>query len=287
VEYERSGTLQVALDGAEAEGLTTLARTFAAADVDHSLMDGADACRLEPSLPGTVVNALLVPQHGYVAVGPLTRAIARGAVSLGATLATESIPSLTADLGADAVVGATGSWTDELLDVAPRKGAPHDPDPNRRAGLYAPPAVKPIRGQLLQLRMPRRAAGRVIWGKQCYAVPWQDGTVLLGATVEDVGFDERATVEGVQGLLTEGVRLLPSLAGAAFEEVRTGLRPMTRDELPAVGPSSTMPGVFYATGHYRNGVLLAPLTAMLMADLLIDGRAGAELAQLSPARFGL
>ena len=81
--------------------------------------------------------------------------------------------------------------------------------------------------------------------------------------------------------------LMPTLRDAAFEEVRVGLRPMTCDELPAMGASSKMPHVFYATGHYRNGVLLAPLTARLIADLVLDGRADDDLASVSPERLGL
>ena len=147
--------------------------------------------------------------------------------------------------------------------------------------------MKPIRGQLLRLRLPQRPATHVIWGSDCYLVCRRDGTVLAGATVEDVGFDERATSAGVQDLLGAAVSLMPSLRDAAFEGVRVGLRPMTRDELPAIGASSTMPHVFYATGHYRNGVLLAPLTAQLVAGLVLDGRADGELASVSPERLGL
>jgi glycine/D-amino acid oxidase-like deaminating enzyme len=115
----------------------------------------------------------------------------------------------------------------------------------------------------------------------------RDGVVLAGATVEDAGFDESATSEGVQQLLQASMRLMPSLSEAMFEEVRVGLRPMTPDELPAIGASSTMPHVFYATGHYRNGVLLAPLTARLVADLVLDGRADEDLVALRPERLGL
>jgi thiazole synthase len=147
--------------------------------------------------------------------------------------------------------------------------------------------LKPIRGQLLQLRLSERPASHVIWGSDCYLVPRRDGVVLVGATVEDVGFDERATSAGVQGLLDAALTLMPGLRGAAFEEVRVGLRPRTGDELPAIGASSTMPHVFYATGHYRNGVLLAPLTARLVADLVLEGKGDADLVSLQPRRFGL
>jgi thiazole synthase len=127
----------------------------------------------------------------------------------------------------------------------------------------------------------------VIWGSRCYLVPWRDGSVLAGATVEDVGFDESSTDAGIQYLREASAELLPILRGAAVEEVRVGLRPMTGDELPAIGPSSTMRNVFYATGHYRNGVLLAALTASLVADLVLDGGRSPELALVRPDRLGL
>ncbi len=150
-----------------------------------------------------------------------------------------------------------------------------------------PPPVKPIRGQLLRLRPRGTSVSHVVWGAGCYLVPWSDGTLLVGATVEDAGFDEQPTVAGVQTLVNAAAALVPSLSDAVFEEVRVGLRPMTADELPIIGPSSTMPHVFYATGHYRNGILLAPLTASILADLVLDGRSAPELEVTRPARFGL
>jgi glycine oxidase len=109
----------------------------------------------------------------------------------------------------------------------------------------------------------------------------------VGATVEDVGFDETTTARGVRTLLDAAIELVPALSGAVFREARAGLRPKTVDELPAIGASSTMKRVFYAAGHYRKGVLLAPLTARLVADLVKDPREGAELALVRPARLGL
>src|SRR6185503_9869737 len=179
-------------------------------------------------------------------------------------------------LDADAVVIATGSWPFDSLRSL--RAAPTD---------SAAPAVKPIRGQLLHLRVDETIASRVLWGPDCYIVPWRDRTVLVGATVEDVGFDESATVEGVRSLLTAATAVAPALDRARFLEVRVGLRPKTVDELPAIGRSSTMHHVFYAMGLYRNGILLAPLTATMVADLVLDGREHADLARVRPDRFGL
>ena len=145
--------------------------------------------------------------------------------------------------------------------------------------------LKPVRGQLLQLEWPTSPLKRVVWTDRCYLVPWTDGSVLVGATVEDVGFDERATVAGVRELIEMTCRLAPNAGRAWFQGVRVGLRPSTRDDLPVVGPSERLPGLFYATGHFRNGVLLAPLTAQLAADYLLNGQRDPALDSMSLSRF--
>jgi glycine oxidase len=288
VEYERTGTVEIAKTLDEANRLKRRARSLGDARIEHQLLDAADVRRLEPAVTAAAVAGLHIPQHGYIAAGDLTRALASAAIRRGATFDVGSVVAVegvgadagtrtgarvrTADavIESDVVIVAAGSWSTSLDGVS-----------------ASPAAVKPIRGQLLQLRLPERPAERVIWGSDCYLVARQDGSVLAGATVEDVGFDERATSSGVQQLLQGAMALMPALAGAAFEEVRVGLRPKTPDELPLVGASSTMPHVFYATGHYRNGVLLAPLTARLVADLVLEGKADDLLALLQPRRLGL
>ena len=282
IEYRREGTLQVACDDREVQRLEEAHRGLAAAGVPHALMDGNEARRLERSLAPSVCAALHVPGHGHVGVAGLMTALEQAAAARGAELtlgraraieAPGGRPTLVTDAGAlaaDAIVIAAGAWSRDLV-----------------VGDGPPPPVRPIRGQLLHLRLPAPPASRVIWGPDCYLVPWCDGSVLVGATVEDVGFDERATAAGVQQLLAGGTALMPGLAAAVFDEVRVGLRPATADELPVVGASATMPGVFYATGHYRNGVLLAPLTAALVSDLVLEGRSRPELELVTPARVGL
>ena len=280
VEYERKGTIQVALNLNEANALKRRARALGDARVERTLLDAGGVRRFEPAVTAEAVAGLHIPSHGYVAAGDLTRALASAAMRSGATFDVGSVVAIeggasarvrTADgvIDSDAVIVAAGSWSTSL------------------DGGAVPEAVKPIRGQLLQLRLPERCAERVVWGSECYLVARRDGSVLAGATVEDVGFDERATSSGVQQLLHGALALMPALGGAAFEEVRVGLRPKTRDELPAVGASSTMPHVFYATGHYRNGVLLAPLTARLVADLVLESKADPDLGPLQPGRLGL
>lgn len=282
VEYQRNGTLQIAMTGDEGRALAALAEQLADAGVQHTLMDGEEARRLEPQLSERAQAALLVPEHGYVAARVLTGALARAASNRGATfmktaaeriIATEAAARVDTAAGAfdgDAVIIASGSWSARFADPE-----------------VSPAPVKPIRGQLLVLQQPARAVSRIAWGARCYLVPWNDGSMLVGATVEDVGFDETATASGVSALLAAAIDLMPALEDARFVDVRVGLRPATRDELPAIGRSSTMPRVVYATGHYRNGVLLAPLTAQVVADLVLDDRARTELTLTSPSRLGL
>ena len=110
--------------------------------------------------------------------------------------------------------------------------------------------------------------------------------MLIGATIEEVGFDERATVAGVRSLIDATARVAPEVEQASFLEARVGLRPATPDELPVIGPSASVPGLIYACGHFRNGILLAPLTAALLGDLLVDQRRDAALDITTPTRFG-
>ena len=283
IEYERVGTLQVASDAAEVERLREQAAHLSSIGVPHSLLSRHELNSPSPQrMADSLVGGLLIPEQGYVVVSALVTGLALAATKRGAQFSHERVlrvnangnrPQLTTmdgTIDCDAVVIAAGAWSSEVLAVA-----------------AWPPYVKPIRGQLLYLRGNHRAAAHVVWGSGCYVVPWQNGTALVGATVEDVGFYETATAGGIQSLLTAATSLLPSLADATFEGVRVGLRPMTGDELPIIGPSSTHPHVFYATGHYRNGILLAPLTAEIAADYLLEEREAPELAFTKPSRFGL
>jgi glycine oxidase len=282
VEFRRTGTLQVAFDDEQEEALQRQQRRLANQHVSHSFLDGDAARRLEPGLAGGVRAALLTPQHGYVNAAGLTAALVEGTAKHGGMLTATRVRAIEENGGAlkvvtagetltaDAVVIAAGSWSGEVpVPVAPR----------------AP--VRPVRGQLLQLRLAEPVLSSVIWGPGCYLVPWQDGSVLVGATVEEVGFDETVTAAGVRQLLQSAEQLVPALRSAAFGDARAGLRPATTDELPIIGPSRVTRGLFYATGHYRNGVLLAPLTALLTADLLLGGHERPELDLVRPDRFGL
>jgi glycine oxidase len=273
IEYRRCGTLEVATDP------QTATRLRASTSDTLRWLDPAAAHGQEPALAGSIDGALLATEHGYVAVPSLMDALAWAALRQGVQIeAAHRVTSIRA--GADRVSIGTDDgtgWSCGTVVIAAGSWAGHlDVDDDAAA------AVRPVRGQLLRLQWRGAPLNHIIWGPDCYVVPWEDGTVLVGATVEDVGFDERTTAAGVRDLLDAACELLPEAWRATFLEARVGLRPATPTGLPFIGVSSRSPRLVYATGHYRNGVLLAPLTARLIADLIVDGREDPALAQLRP-----
>jgi len=277
VEHRLCGTLEVAVDLNEAGRLRSSAHEVG------EWLDIAATLRMEPSLAGSIHGAVLIREHGYVAAPALLEALTWAALRHGAEVETgrriAGIEQRDGHLDVRAQDGA--SWSARSVVLAAGSWTP-------QVGLSEPAAhvVRPIRGQLLRLDWPAAAPLRhVIWGPDCYVVPWRDGTALVGATVEDVGFDERTTAAGVRDLLDAVCDLLPAAWGATFREARVGLRPATTDGLPIIGPSVAVPGLTYATGHYRNGILLAPITAALVADWILDGRLDPALQAFQPARF--
>jgi glycine oxidase len=237
----------------------------------------------EPQLGDGAIGGLLIESHGFVAAGDLTRALCAAARRHGAQVVEGSkvrriaqrdgdmvVETDRGRLTGNAVVLAAGSWSGEIAIE----------------GVSATVPVRPVRGQLLHLGWSGTPLRRVTWSGRCYLVPWEDGTLLVGATVEDVGFDERVTVAGVRGLLQAACEVVPRAWTAGFVGARVGLRPATADDLPVIGPSTVVPNLMYATGHYRNGVLLAPLTAKLVADALLENRMDPLLELVKPARFG-
>jgi glycine oxidase len=260
IEYRRCGTLEVAHDPAAAVRLRRLAQWVASKGVKAEWVDAAGVSGMEPGLAPTH-GGLLVPSHGYVRASQLTHALALAAqrhgaeVRVGARVDDMSFAADRATVhvageahGAKTVVVAGGSWSTQLSPEAD---------------------VTPVRGQLLQVAWQGPPVGRILWSERCYLVPWIDGSLLVGATVENAGFDERVTPGGLQELLNAAIAVLPDLANATFLDARVGLRPATANGLPIIRRSRVNRSLIYATGHFRNGILLAPITARVVADLIM------------------
>ena len=283
VPYRRTGTLHVATSDEGMRGLRSAVARLEARRVIPGLLDAQTVLDEEPCLSPDVVGGLVVPSHGFVAAGDLTRALAGAARRNGAQVIEGSrvrrivctngdvvVETDRGPLAGSAVVLAAGSWSGHI----------------EIAGLPARAPVRPIRGQLLRLAWKGPMIRRVVWSERCYLVPWDDGTLLVGATVEDAGFDERTTVAGVRDLLEAACEIAPGARMAGFIDARAGLRPASADLLPIIGSSRVFPNLMYATAHFRNGILLAPVTAAMVADAMLDHRIDPALAAVSPQRFG-
>ena len=279
--YQRNGTFDLAFSDADAARLRELATALSNERIEAVWIEVADFDRYEPLASKQAQGALFIPTHGFVGVTSLTLAALAAAQKSGAALSAGTgairifampggrvaVQSSSRMWEADRVVLAAGSWS-SMITV-------QDADPV---------PVKPIRGQLIQLQTDPGALGRVIWGPDGYLVPWPDGAVLVGSTVEDVGFDESHTDEAVAKLRSVASQLVPTLGNATLTSVRTGLRPKGPDDVPLLGRSKAVPGLIYATAHYRNGVMFAPLTVNLVSDLVFDRADDPALRDLDPSR---
>jgi glycine oxidase len=274
-----SGLLRAA-HAEEADGLREGATRLA--ELGCEWLEAEEAHKREPRLAAEIAGAVWSPREAHVDSFLLTRALAAAAARRGASfeLGTQALGLLT---DGDRAVGVrTGSGRIAAAEVVLCTGAW-----TRLAGEWAGAAlpVEPIRGQMLSLEAPQPPLDSIVWGRRAYVVPRRTGNVLVGATVEEAGFEVRTTASGVASLLLGCFELLPDLTACSFRDAWAGLRPATPDRLPLIGPVPGREGLAVAAGHYRNGVLLAPLTARLVADWIVRRERSEALRLFDPARF--
>jgi glycine oxidase len=265
--YRRCGTLVVARDADEAEALERERELRERFGLRVERLLPSAARRLEPALAPTLRGALHLPDDHAVDPRLVCTALARAAERAGAVLRPGVEVSDLAALPAEQVVIAAGPWSGAFGEEA---------------------RVRPVKGQSLRLHDPTGPGliDRVVrWGPPTpgYLVPRGDGRYVLGATSEERGFDTAVTAGGVHDLLRDASELVPGILELEVEEAIAGLRPGTPDNAPIIGRSLADPRIVWATGHYRNGVLLAPVTA----DLVVAELAGEPVEHsFGPGRFG-
>jgi glycine oxidase len=285
VGYIERGALHVALDRDEAEQLRHRFELMRSLDLDAEWLRPRVARRLEPGLAPSCAAAVHAPHESAIDPRELVAALRAAAEGAGVELLT-GVDVVGALLDGDDVVGVQTAHGDEhrapwtVLATGAWAGA----------GEWVPeaarPPVRPVKGQIVTLRSPvtEPVCERIVVSERVYIVPRVDGRVIVGATVEEMGFDLRVTAGGVHELLREAYRALPEIAELEFVEVIAGLRPGSPDNAPLVGRGPAG-GLIYATGHYRNGMLLAPLTADAVAAILAGSEPEVELGPYSPQRF--
>jgi glycine oxidase len=274
VGYSSCGALHVALDRDEAEELRRRHRLQRSLELEAEWLTPRRCRELEPGLAPSIAGGVHAPHEGAVDARALCAAllaalerdgaeVRSAAAACGAVIEGERIEGVRTEDGeevlANHVVLASGCWAG-VSEWLP---------------LDARPPVRPVKGQILTLRgvAIEPVCERIVASERVYVVPREDGRLVVGATVEERGFDTTVTAGGVHELLREAYRLLPEIAELELLEAAAGLRPGTPDNLPLIGPGA-LDGLVLATGHYRNGILLAPLTAKRIADVLV----GAEVA---------
>ena len=239
-----------------------------------------DARELEPALSEEIEAAVLRPEEASVDNRALTAALLRAAQRCGAEVFSgegaravwrEGSRCRGLDLQnekaeAQWTVIAAGCFSATIEGVA----------------AYAP--VRPAKGQMAALRADDVQMERVLWSEKIYLVPRNDGRILAGATVEYAGFDKRTTAGGIEKILSSAIELAPGLKNAHIEETWAGLRPGSPDHLPILGPTD-VDGLVMATGHFRSGILLTPITARLIREWITEQRVSLEWDRYSPMRF--
>lgn len=278
LDLRADGTLDVAFGADDLAALGELAAFMEKLGLPVERLTGRECRRLEPMLAPSVRGGLLAGTDTWVdprrVTAALLAALERRGVPVVPACVSELLragdrvtgvrlapPASPGEIPAERVVLAAGAWSGELANVP----------------------VRPVKGQIMRLRSARPLLGRcvrgMVHGTPVYLVPRGDGELVVGATQEELGFDTRVTAGGLYELLRDARELVPGVTELEVADVVAGLRPGTPDNLPIIGPSGT-PGLTLATGHFRNGVLLTPITAAI-----VQGE-DADLATLcSPARF--
>ena len=284
IELETSGTLYLAFTEEDERELEKRYEWQTNAGLEVERLSADLAKLFEPSISDDVRAALRFPLDTQVENRRLISALAAANEALDVRMLTGvSVESLNIKrnrvagietsrgfIACERVVIASGAWTTQILNQAL---------PN--------PHIEPVRGQMVSFEATPQIARHTIYSPRGYVVPRRHGRLLAGSTTEHAGFDKRVTAAGVQSIVTSALEISPRIAALPLASSWAGLRPRAADGLPVLGPCAEIAGVFYATGHYRNGILLTPITAELLAGAIVDEDISLPLRIFSPDRFQL
>ena len=282
VEYRTEGTIVVAFTEEESLILEKRARWQKTDGLKIESLTADQVRKLVPSLSPNIRSALDVPDDHQVNNRKLTRAVTVAAERNGAEIKhgksvqeiltsgnrATGVRVLGETISAEKIIIAAGCWS----------GMINSP--------YCPP-VEPVRGQMVSLDSVADRLGYVIHTPRAYIVPRRDGRIIIGSTTERVGFDKSNTAAGINGLLSGAIQAIPELENLRINEMWAGLRPGTPDGLPLLGPAQSygIENLVFATGHYRNGILLTPITAKVVSELILGEPFPDSLKPYAPDRF--
>lgn len=286
VEHRRTGILRVALEEREAVDLRGRAIWQRQRGLAAEWLDSAAVAEAEPLFVGAagrrLVGALWLAEEAQARSPRLVRALAAAAVRRGATVR-EGLPALHIRRDGERIIGVDTSAGLLQAGVVVLAGGAWSGPLAASAGVHLP--VEPVKGQIIALESLMRAPRHILWSGECYVAPKVDGQVIVGATEERAGFDRRPTLSGLLQLARGATDLLPELGRLPVATQWGGLRPALPDRLPAIGWAPNVRNLMLATAHYRNGVLLGPLTGRLVTELLQGQAPSWDLAPYAPARL--
>ena len=279
-EFRVSGRLVVAMTDEDAARLHQHFVLQGPAGIRAEWLTGAEARTAEPALSPDVHAAIFFPDHGLVDNPRLAHALGSAVRQAGGELVENclvtglvirdgivtGVQTATGEVSGAVVVNCAGSWSG-LIDARARQ------------------PVRPAKGQMLAVDRGSLRLNHLVAGPGGSAVPRADGRTLIGATVDDVGFDKAVVAGAIVGLFQRTARILPALESARFLDAWAGLRPMCPDKQPLIGADPALAGLFWATGHYTMGILSAPATAKAIADLVNDAKTSLPIAGFSAQRF--
>jgi len=278
VRYRRDGTFAIAFDEGEAARLRRICESQRALGLNAEMISGAEARKLEPALSDQVAATLSLPDDHQVDNRRLTHAMSAScrhrkvkfvedtsvsALERGTDGRVVGVRTTSGVMRAGTTVIAAGCWSSQIEGF--------------------PVPVEPVKGQMIALELNAPPFARVLRSERSYLVSRIDGRIIIGSTMERVGFDKSVSVHTVGALLAGAWELVPSLSSAVAGEAWAGLRPATPDDLPAIGVVE--PGLVAATGHFRNGILLSPITGKLVADVIVGAPVPTYATVVDPLRF--
>jgi glycine oxidase len=278
--YRRKGTLEALFSHDTKAELSTIVAVHHGLGLKAEPLRAEDALELEPALSEEIEAAVLRPEEASIDNRALTAAVLEAARRSGAEFFPGSGVNAIRREGSRCAGLALqnekveAKWT--IIAAGCFSGAIEG------VAAYAP--VRPAKGQMASLRPDDLKIERVLWSEKIYLVPRNDGRILVGATVEYAGFDKRVTAGGIEKILSAALELAPGLKNARIEETWAGLRPDSQDHLPILGPTD-VDGLLMATGHFRSGILLTPITARLMREWITEQRVRVDWERFSPMRF--
>jgi len=285
IEYRTEGTLYLALTDNDEEELDRRWRWQHAAGLNVKRLDAGCVRKLEPLLNENLRWELKFPDDHQVNNRNLVRALQAAAQNAGVLFLThtEARQVLTENKKVSVLITSRGEIKTPLVVVAAGSWSSLISFENGQSLNHF--TIEPVRGQMVALEIPATAVGHVIYSQRAYLVPRNGGVLIAGSTTERVGYDTRVTAGGIASIIEHATELLPGVSNLAIAETWAGLRPRSADGLPILGADPNVAGLIYATGHYRNGILLTPITAQVISELITNGESRISLEAFSVSRF--